>query len=158
GPAMNASGPPAAASGTTPAGIATRLVRNSLYSASGRIVAMLAWFVVTPPLVKELGADGYGVWSLFYALQGWLGSLELCFAQVALRFGAAARARNEAAVAGEYATLAVLGYAGLALVWFALVWLLREPALDLLRIHGAARTMASQAFLIGALVFLVSGL
>src|SRR5215467_11297580 len=111
-----------------PRGMGVRLARNSLHSASGRVVAILAWLLLTPSLVKALGPEGFGVWSLFYALTGWLGTLDLGFSQVALRYGASARARAAGAEAGEYATLAVLGYVALGLVWLVLVLLLREPA------------------------------
>jgi len=134
-----------------------RLARNSFHSASGRVVAILAWLLLTPSLVRALGPEGFGVWSLFYALAGWMGSLDLGFAQVALRYGAAARARGAGNEAGEYATLAVLGYGALGIVWLLLVLALREPVLDILHIHGDARAWARLAFLAGAPVFLLSG-
>lgn len=136
----------------------TRLARNSLHSASGRVVAMLAWLVLTPPLVHTLGPEGFGVWSLFYALSGWLGAMDMGFSQVALRFGAAARSRDAGRESGEYATLAVLGYVALGVVWLALVLLLSEPALDLLRISGEARVLTARAFVAGAFVFTASGI
>ena len=135
-----------------------RLARNSFHSASGRVVAILAWLLLTPSLVRALGPEGFGVWSLFYALAGWMGSLDLGFSQVALRYGAAARARGHGGEAGEYATLAVLGYSALGVVWLLLVLALREPALDVLHIHGGARTWARLAFLAGAPMFLLSGI
>ena len=146
---------------TTPSsapGVGARLARNSFHSASGRIVAMLAWIALTPPLVRALGPEGFGIWSLFFALAGWLSTMDLGFSQVALRFGAAARARDAALETGQYATLAAVGYLTLGVVWLALVLVAREPALDLLRIHGAARPLAAQAFFWGAIVFTVSGL
>jgi O-antigen/teichoic acid export membrane protein len=76
---------------------------------------------------------------------------------VALRYGAAARARAAGAEAGEYATLAVLGYLALGIVWLLLVLLLRAPALDLLRIHGPARSLAELAFITVAPMFVLSG-
>ncbi len=136
----------------------TRLARNSLHSASGRVVAMLAWLALTPPLVHSLGPEGFGVWALFYALSGWLSAMDMGFAQVALRFGAAARSRDAGGESGEYATLAVLGYVVLGAVWLALVVVLSEPALDLLRITGDARALTAQAFMAGAFVFVASGI
>jgi O-antigen/teichoic acid export membrane protein len=136
----------------------TRLARNSLHSASGRVVAMLAWLVLTPPLVHALGPEGFGVWSLFYALSGWLGAMDLGFSQVALRFGAAARSRDSGTESGEYATLAVVGYLVLGAVWLGLVLLWKDPALDLLRITGGARVLTAQAFVAGAFVFTASGI
>ena len=141
-----------------PRGLGARLARNSLHSASGRVVALFAWLALTPALVRGLGPEGFGVWSLFFALTGWMGALDLGFSQVALRFGASARARDAGAEAGEYATLAVLGYLTLGLVWLGVMLVAREPVLDLLRITGPARAKAALAFLIGAPVFVCSGM
>jgi O-antigen/teichoic acid export membrane protein len=120
-------------------------------------VAILAWLALTPALVRALGPEGFGVWSLFYALAGWMGSLDLGFSQVALRYGASARARADGAEAGEYATLAVLGYVALGIVWLGLVLLLRAPVLDMLRIHGSSRALAELAFLVSAPLFVLTG-
>ena len=68
-----------------PRGLGARLARNSLHSASGRVVALFAWLALTPALVRGLGPEGFGVWSLFFALTGWMGALDLGFSQVALR-------------------------------------------------------------------------
>jgi len=144
-------------SAATPRGLGARLARNSFHSASGRVVAILAWLVLTPALVRALGPEGYGVWSLFYALTGWMNSLDLGFSAVALRFGAAARARSASDEAGEFATLAVLGYVVLGIVWLGLVLLLRAPVLDLLRIHGPPRALAELAFLVSAPLFVLGG-
>jgi O-antigen/teichoic acid export membrane protein len=139
-------------------GLGARLARNSFHSASGRVVAMLAWLLLTPALVRALGPEGFGVWSLFYALAGWMSSLDIGFSQVALRYGAAARARAAPGEAGEYATLAALGYLALGVVWLVLVLLLRAPALDLLRIHGPPRALAELAFVAVAPMFVFSGI
>jgi len=141
-----------------PRGLGARLARNSFHSASGRVVAILAWLALTPALVRALGPEGFGVWSLFYALAGWMSSLDLGFSSVALRFGAAARARAAGEEAGEFATLAALGYVALGVVWILLVLLLRAPALDLLRIHGPPRALAELAFVAVAPMFVLSGI
>src|SRR5689334_3792949 len=120
-------------------GLGRRLARNTLQTSSGRVLAIVVWLVLTPWLYRALGVEQYAVWSLFYALTGWLGALDLGFSQVALRYVAAARARDDHAEAGEYATLAAMGYVALGVVWLALAPLVREPVLDFLRIAGPAR-------------------
>ena len=139
-------------------GLGVRLARNSLHSASGRIVAMIAWLALTPPLIRALGPEGFGIWSLFYALTGWLSTMDLGFSQVALRFGAAARAREAWEEPGDYATLASMGYLILGVLWLVVALFARDLILDLLRISGPARPLAGQAVLAGAAVFVVSGL
>jgi len=42
-----------------PRGLGARLARNSFHSASGRVVAILAWLALTPSLVRALGPEGF---------------------------------------------------------------------------------------------------
>jgi O-antigen/teichoic acid export membrane protein len=139
-------------------GLGRRLARNTLHAASGRVVALLVWLAITPSMLRALDADGYGLWGLFIALTGWLTSMDLGFSQTALRFVAAARTRDDHGEAGEYATLAMIGYGALGLVWLALVPFVREPLLDFLHLPAAVRGGASFAFTAGAVVFTLSGL
>ncbi|MCC6348659.1 MAG: lipopolysaccharide biosynthesis protein [Candidatus Eisenbacteria bacterium] len=139
-------------------GLGRRLARNTLHAASGRVVALLVWLAITPPMVRALGADGYGLWGLFLALTGWLTAMDLGFSQAALRFVAAARTRDDHAEAGEYATLALLGYLALGALWLALAPLLREPVVAFLRVPDALRGAAGFAFTAGAVVFALAGL
>lgn len=145
--------------GTLPAGgLGRRLARNALHAASGRVVALLVWLAITPAMLRALAADGYGLWGLFFALTGWLGSMDLGFSQAALRFVAAARTRADHEEAGEYATLAMLGYVALGLLWLALVPVARDPLIAFLRVPEAIRGSAAFAFTAGAVVFTLSGL
>lgn len=140
-----------------PAGLARRLAANTLHAASGRVAALLLWLALTPPLYRALGAEGFAVWSLFYALTGYLGALDFGLAPATMRHVAAARARGADAEAGAYATVSVLGYLLLGLVWLALMPLLRGPLLDFLRVTGDVRPWADFAFVAGAAVFAMAG-
>ncbi len=138
-------------------GLGRRLVRDTLLVASGRGVSLLVWLVVTPAILRGLGADGFGVWSLYFGLTSWIGALDLGFSQLALRQVAAARARNDRAEAGEFATLAALGYLVLGACWLALAPLLCAPVLDLVRVHGAIRPAAEFAFFAAPVAFALGG-
>lgn len=138
-------------------GLARRLASNTLHAASGRVAGLLLWLVLTPPLYHALGPEGFGVWSLFYALTGWLTALDFGLSGATLRHVAAARARGDERAAGAFATVSLLGYAALGLLWLALVPVLRGPALDFLRVAGDVRPAADFAFVVGALVFALTG-
>ncbi|MFN8587562.1 MAG: oligosaccharide flippase family protein [Candidatus Eisenbacteria bacterium] len=138
-------------------GLARRLASNTLHAASGRVAGLLLWLLLTPPLYHALGPEGFGVWSLFYALTGWLTALDFGLSGATLRHVAAARARGDAGSAGAFASVSMIGYAALGLVWLALVPVLRGPALDFLRVAGDVRPAADFAFVMGALVFALTG-
>lgn len=144
---------------TPPAGgLARRLAANTLHAASGRVVALAAWLVLTPFIFRGLTHEQFGVWSLFFALTGYLGSLDLGLAQVTLRYSAAATARGDDGEAGEFATLAVMGYATLALVWLLVTPVATEPLLAFLRIPAEVRDGAQFALFMGPVVFGLVGL
>lgn len=140
-----------------PAGLARRLAANTMLAASGRVASLLLWLVLTPPLYRALGAEGYGVWSLFYALTGYLGALDFGLAPATMRHVSAARARGADGEAGAYATVSVMGYAVLGLLWLALMPFLRGPLLEFLRVTGDVRPSADFAFMAGAVVFALGG-
>jgi O-antigen/teichoic acid export membrane protein len=143
---------------STGGGLGRRLAANTLHAATGRVASLLLWLALTPPIYRALGAEGFAVWSLFFALAGYLGSLDLGLATGAVRHVAAARARGDHKAAGGFATVAVIGYAVLGIVWLALMPLVRGPVLEFLRVPESARAAASFAFLAGAAVFVLAGL
>ncbi len=141
----------------TGTGLGRRLASNAVASAAGRIVVLLMWLVLTPPLVRALGPEAFAVWSLFYALSFWLLALDLGLSQIAMRYVAAARASGRPAEGGEYATLAVLGGAAIGALWLALAPWLTPPALAWLRVPETLAADAGWAIAAGAAVFLLAG-
>jgi O-antigen/teichoic acid export membrane protein len=138
-------------------GLARRLAANTLHAASGRVIALALWLVLTPFILRALGPEGFGVWSLFFALTGYLGALDLGFSQATLRFVAAADATEDRAKGGEVATLSVAGYVVLGALWLLVLPPLRESILGFLRIPGALHAGASFAITAGAIVFALAG-
>lgn len=138
-------------------GLGRRLVRDTLLVASGRGVSLIVWLVVTPVILRKLGAEGFAIWSLYFGLTSWIGALDLGFSQLALRQVAAARARDDHAEAGEFATLAALGYLLLGACWLALAPMLCAPVLDLVRVHGVVRPAAEFAFFAAPIAFALGG-
>ena len=138
-------------------GLARRLFENTLHSASGRLASLALWVLFTPPILRALGSERFAIWSLFYALTGYLAAFDFGLAQGTLRFVAAARARGDHDDAGTFATLALLGYGTLALIWAALATLLAGTIVGWLRVPPALADSACFAIQLGALVFLLSG-
>ncbi|HTK31076.1 MAG TPA: oligosaccharide flippase family protein [Candidatus Saccharimonadaceae bacterium] len=138
-------------------GLGRQLARNTAYAASGRVAALLVWLVLTPPILKALGPEGFGVWTLFYALTGYLSSLDFGLSAGTVRQVAMARARGHHEEGGAFATLALIGYASLGLAWLGLTAAFREPVLHWLRIPPASLPDARFAMTAGAGIFVLSG-
>ena len=141
----------------TGTGLGRRLASNALSSAAGRIVVLLMWLVLTPPLVRALGPEAFAIWSLFYALSFWLLALDLGLSQIAMRYVAAARAAGRPEEGGEYATLALAGYAGIGALWLLITPLVAAPVLSFLRVPDVLMPAARWALVAGAAVFLLAG-
>lgn len=79
-------------------------------------VLIATGFVVSPLLVRGLGAEGYGAWSLIATLAGWLAVLDFGVNAAVVRFVSLHAARGEhAEVRAVHATaLALLGVLGAA--------------------------------------------
>jgi O-antigen/teichoic acid export membrane protein len=131
---------------------------NTLHAASGRIAALFLWLLFTPPILHALGAEGFAVWALFYALTGYLYSMDLGLAQGTLRAAAAARERGDHAAAGEFTRIAMIGYAGLGVIWLVATLMLRGAVLRWLRIPAALAPDAGFAMVAGAGVFVAGGI
>lgn len=138
-------------------GFARRLLADTGQATFGRVLSLGVWTLLVPRLLRGLGAEGFALWSLFFALTGYLSALDLGFSQGTLRHVAAARARGDGGEAGEFALVGLLGYLMLGAAWLALTPLLREPVLDLLRIAPAHRAEAGAAFMLGPIAFAFAG-
>lgn len=145
-------------SGAPATGLARRLASNTLHAAIGRAIALIVWLALAPVVFHGLTREQFGVWSLFFALTGYLGSLDLGLAQSTLRASAAAHARGDLREAGEHAALAALGYAALAIVWLAITPFVSEALLGFLRLPEAVRPGARLALGLGPVVFGLVGL
>jgi O-antigen/teichoic acid export membrane protein len=142
---------------TPPSGLAKRLVSNTLHAATGRLAAVVVWVLFTPPILRALGVEGFAVWALFFALTGYFAALDLGLVQGTLRHVAAARERGAHGEAGAFATLGLVGFLLLGLVWLVLALLLRHPLLEWLRIPPAQLAVAGFAMVAGAAVFALAG-
>lgn len=142
-----------------PAGtpLGRKLAVNALHAVSGRLAAVLVWLWLTPVVLHGLGAERFGLWALFFALTGQLASLDFGLVQGTLRHVAAARERSDHVAAGSFATLALLGYVVLGLVWLAVLAGFMGPILDWLHIPAAHLASARFAMWVGAGVFVLSG-
>jgi len=138
--------------------IGRRLAANTLHAASGRALGVLLWLVLTPHVLRALGVEGFAVWSLFFALTGYLSSLDLGLVQGTLRHVAAARERGDHDRAEAFATLGVLGFLLLGALWLALLVLLDRFALDALRIPDVQAAAARFALVAGGVAFALAGI
>ncbi len=107
--------PSSAETSALPAG----LRRNSLANVAGRTASAFVWVAVTPWALRHMGAERFGVWSLFFALSGSLVAMDFGLSSAVTRFVALAAARGEGAHLRVVLNRALRVAAAMGAVWLA---------------------------------------
>ena len=135
-----------------------QLAANTLHAVSGRLVMLLVWLVLVPRILAALGAERFAIWSLFFALTGYLGALDFGLAQGTLRHVSAARATVHPDGGGGFASLAALGYLALGSAWLILTLVASDRLLALSGVPPEHHDIARFVMQAGTAVFVLAGL
>lgn len=91
------------------------LRRNTTYNTLSSLVALAVGFVLAPVLLRHLGVDRFGFWSLIWAITGSLALVDLRIAAAVTRFAAEAWARGEGERLSRLASTGLAFYVALGL-------------------------------------------
>lgn len=103
----------------------TVLHRNAIANIAGRLATAVIWISVTPFVLTVLGKEGFGIWSLFFAFNNYLLSLDLGVGNTMLRFIAAHRPSGDRRALARTLRFGIGAAVGLGLVWAVLIAILR---------------------------------
>lgn len=92
------------------------LRRNTTYNAVSSLAALVVGFVLAPLLLRHLGVDRFGFWSLIWAITGSLALADLRIASALTRFAADAWARGDAERLSRLASAGLAFYLALGLL------------------------------------------
>lgn len=134
-------------------GISRQIARSSVFSVIGRGLALTGWVAIAPFLLRHLGPERFGLWSIVSLLAGLSQTFDLGVAAALSRLVAEFRARGDAAGLRRAVTLAILLAAALTIAALLLVLAGRERVLDFFRVDAALRPEAGLALLGAVLLF-----
>ena len=97
-----------------------RMLRSTLSNYLGKVVTLGAGFLLTPFMLRHLGATEYGLWILVSSLVGYGALLDLGLATAVTKYIAEYRAKNEIAEASGLVATVLSLYLALGLVAVAL--------------------------------------
>jgi O-antigen/teichoic acid export membrane protein len=100
-----------------PSNAASLLRRNALANIAGRAVTALIWVAVTPYVLGKLGAERFGVWSLFFVVAGYAAALDLGMGSAVMRFVARGVARADRGAVRWSVTRSLWVSGALGVVW-----------------------------------------
>jgi O-antigen/teichoic acid export membrane protein len=132
-------------------GSGARVVRNTVANGAGRLSNAAVAIVLTPFLLRNLGAEQYGVWLLATALtfsSGFLRLADLGIQQATVRLIAEARRRR------DFATVRVVGstttalYACLGIVLAIVVVIIAGPLVEIFKISEGLAADARVVFVL----------
>ena len=150
-------GPPAAPrsgpAGGVSAGLGRQIARNSAFSLAGRSVYVLGWVLIAPFLLRHLGPERFGLWSIVSMVSGLYQTFDFGVSGALTRFVAEFRAARDARSLRHAVTLASAFVAGLILVCLLGLILLRRPLLAFFHVGPALEAEAGRALLGAGVLF-----
>jgi O-antigen/teichoic acid export membrane protein len=132
----------------------TVLVRNVLSNVLGRGSSIVAWLVLTPFVLRTLGPERFGFWSLLSTLASTAVLLDLGLGSAITRFVAGVSGEREHEARQGALTTGALVAASLALAWSLTGLLARGALLRFAHVDGAWR---SEAFTAAGTAVLAAG-
>ncbi len=101
-----------------------RLFQSAVFSIFGRIVAFSIAFIITPFMMQNLGAEGYGLWLLIIAVVGWFRFVDLGFSSAVQRSIAIAIENNDSEKINTIFSCSVVLFSSLGLMAAGFICLL----------------------------------
>ena len=99
----------------TPSRRRERFFKNVLWSWTGVVVSIFTGLWLSPYIIRKLGNEGYGVWSLVFSFLEYYWLLDLGFRSATVKYSAHYRATGEDDKVNEVVNTG-LGYSGIAAV------------------------------------------
>jgi O-antigen/teichoic acid export membrane protein len=112
-------------------------LRNAVWNVLGFSVVLASGLLLSPYIVRKLGADGYGIWALAFSLVDYLWLSDLGFRSAVLKYSAHYMARREVDKVNEVLNTALAWFVPMAAI------LLTAITLGASRIPGYFRTPAA---------------
>jgi O-antigen/teichoic acid export membrane protein len=135
------------------ASLGRTVARNTAFNLVGRFVNVLGWILIAPIMLRALGPERFGLWSLLTVLSGIYLTFDFGLSSAITKFVSEFRASNDrSSLRGIYSLAACL-YGALSLAIVATIVLLRGPLLDFFRIAPALRHEANGALVVAAVVY-----
>jgi O-antigen/teichoic acid export membrane protein len=132
----------------------TVLVRNVVTNVVGRGSSIVAWLLITPYVLRTLGPEKFGYWSLLSAIASTAVLLDLGLGSAVTRFVAGVAGEDEHEARRGALTTGTLVAGVLALAWCAGGWLARGALLSFAHVDA---TWRHEAFVAAGTAVLAAG-
>ncbi len=132
------------------------IARNSLYNVAGWMIPATVQIVSVPYIVKNLGYDNYGIWSLAMAVMGYFAFLDMNMLKAGIRFLAEYHGKKDIVSANQVVTFGMLTFFVIGLVGMIAIALCVDPViLKMVKIPEELHTVARSTLYLASLGFLL---
>lgn len=128
-----------------------RIRRNVILNLVGFVVPVAVIFLAYPPLLRSLGTDRFGVFTLAMSLAAALSFLDFGLSAASIRFVSSDLHRGEVHDAGKVVTAALAFFAGLGLFISCVVFVLAPWMVDWFKVSESLQDEAIVVFRLTAL-------
>lgn len=140
-----------------PEGLAWRTLKNSIYGVLEYGWPILLALVATPYILRTLGADAFGVFSIVGVTLGFIGFLDLGVGGAAIRHLAGAWERRDVDEFNRVMSTVLAFYVGIGLLGGAAVVALAHPLVtQILTVPESVQSVAETAFYVAAVGVVVN--
>lgn len=130
------------------------IARNAYYNIVGWILPAVVQLLSIPYIVRNLGYDAYGVWSLVMAVMGYFAFLDMNMLRGGIRYLAEYDGKKDKESANQVVSFGMLAYLGIGLVGMLTIAACVEPVLlKMLKIPDSLNDMARYTLYLAALGF-----
>ncbi len=126
------------------------LRRNAVANIAGRVASALLWVLVTPFALSHLGNERFAVWSLFFVLGGYVGTLDLGMANSVARFVALATATGDRRKAVDVLRRSLSLSAAIGLMWCLACMVFRGPLMQAFHVPLALQPEVGRSLVVFA--------
>lgn len=103
-----------------------KIIKNTVFVSLSRFISGFGGFLITPFLLRYLGLESFGVWSLLFIVIAYLNLLDLGLADTTVKFTAQFSARNDKKSIFNLFSLAVGFYLLLLMLLFLFYFIFRQ--------------------------------
>lgn len=131
------------------------LSRNSIFAVVTQIWRIGTRLILTPLIISRMGMDGYGTWTLLFAVCAYVNLTETSFGLAYAKLTAEHDARGEHNMLSQIIASGVVLVGSIGLLGMLGLWLCREPLLLLFGVRWSSFVSAGNALMVVAFCVLM---
>ncbi len=136
--------------------LSKKIIRNTLFNTIGRFWAVLVALFLTPYIIRYIGLERFGIWSIIGVLTGYFGLLDFGIGTSFVKYLAEFHAKGEHKKISAIVNTGFVFYSLLAVAVVVVVSFFMNPIVSFFKIPGALRGEAAFVLMVGVLLFCAS--